>query len=116
LPQLWNIFRGDMSFVGPRPLRPTERDTTGSGETLLLAAIPGYEERHLVRPGLTGLAQVYAPRDATRPEKFTLDVEYVRRATFWLDIKLIVISVWISIRARWEAPGRSRGLPTDARL
>jgi hypothetical protein len=60
LPQLWNIFRGDMSVVGPRPLRPGEADTTADGTHLPLSAIPGYEARHRVRPGLTGLAQVYA--------------------------------------------------------
>lgn len=102
LPQLWNILVGDMSFVGPRPLRPAERDTT-STKSLLLSEIEGYEERHRVRPGLTGLAQVYASRHATRPEKFALDCEYVRRATFLRDIELIARSVWITCRGAWEA-------------
>ena len=66
LPQLWNIFRGDMSVVGPRPLRPGESDTTADGAHLPLSAIPGYEARHRVRPGLTGVAQIYAPRDQLR--------------------------------------------------
>jgi lipopolysaccharide/colanic/teichoic acid biosynthesis glycosyltransferase len=107
LPQLWNIFRGDMSFVGPRPLRPAERDTTGP-ESIALSDVPGYEERHQVRPGLTGLAQVYASRDATRPEKFALDCEYVRRAGFALDIELIVRSVWITCLGAWEAVGSQK--------
>jgi lipopolysaccharide/colanic/teichoic acid biosynthesis glycosyltransferase len=102
LPQLWNILVGDMSFVGPRPLRPAERDTT-AGDSLPLAAIAGYDERHRVRPGLTGLAQVYAARDATRPAKFALDCEYVRRGTFALDLELIARSVMISCRGAWEA-------------
>ena len=114
LPQLWNIFVGDMSFVGPRPLRPAERDTTSS-ESLLLSDVPGYEERHRVRPGLTGLAQVYAARDATRPEKFALDCEYVRRANFALDLDLISRSVWITCRGAWEAVGSQRD-PRSARL
>jgi lipopolysaccharide/colanic/teichoic acid biosynthesis glycosyltransferase len=101
LPQLVNIFRGDMSFVGPRPLRPGEVDTTAAG-FLPLDAIPGYAERHQVRPGLTGLAQVHAPRDVPRDQKFQYDLEYVRTGTPWLDLKLIAISFWISFRGRWE--------------
>ena len=63
LPQLWNIFRGDMSFVGPRALRPGEIETTADGRHVDLADIPGYAERHRIRPGLTGIAQnLRAPR------------------------------------------------------
>ena len=102
LPQLWNIFIGDMSFVGPRPLRPDEIETAGDGTAIPLSAIPGYEARHAVRPGLTGLTQVYAPRDLPRAHKFRLDRLYVRRAGFCLDLKLIVLSFWISGRGRWE--------------
>jgi lipopolysaccharide/colanic/teichoic acid biosynthesis glycosyltransferase len=102
LPQLWNILVGDMSFVGPRPLRPAERDTT-SPDSLLLSDIEGYEERHRVRPGLTGLAQVYASRHATRPEKFALDCQYVRQASFLRDVELIARSVWITCRGAWDA-------------
>src|ERR1700741_1054081 len=72
LPQLWNIFTGDMSFVGPRPLRPGEVETSGNGELVRLEEIPGYEARHTVRPGLTGRTQVYAPRDISRTSKFRL--------------------------------------------
>lgn len=115
LPQLWNIFVGDMSVVGPRPLRPEETDTTAAGP-VLLSAIPGYEERHRIRPGLTGLAQVSAPRDATRPEKFALDCEYVRRASLLLDLKLVARSVWISCRGAWESVPSSRAARGAARL
>ena len=102
LPQLWNIFRGDMSFVGPRPLMPGEIEVRGNGHHVALHAIPGYEDRHAVTPGLTGLAQIYAPRDVRRAAKFRLDRLYAQRATFWLDLKLIAISFWISARGRWE--------------
>lgn len=106
LPQLWNIFRGDMSVVGPRPLRPGEADTTADGAHLLLSAIPGYEARHRVRPGLTGLAQVYAARDLPRTGKFRYDLLYQRRASFCLDLRLILQSFWITVRGRWEDRGR----------
>jgi lipopolysaccharide/colanic/teichoic acid biosynthesis glycosyltransferase len=102
LPQLWNIVRGDMSVVGPRPLRPGEADTTADGAHLPLSAIPGYEARHRVRPGLTGIAQVYAPRDLPRTGKFRYDLLYQRKAGFCLDLRLILQSFWITARGRWE--------------
>lgn len=106
LPQLFNIFRGDMSVVGPRPLRPGEADTTVEGVVIPLSAIPGYEARHRVRPGLTGIAQVYAPRDLPRNGKFRYDLIYLRRAGFCLDLRLIMQSFWITARGRWEHRGR----------
>jgi lipopolysaccharide/colanic/teichoic acid biosynthesis glycosyltransferase len=105
LPQLWNIFRGDMSVVGPRPLRPGEADTTADGVMLPLSAIPGYEARHRVRPGLTGVAQVHAPRDLPRTGKFRYDLLYLRRAGLCVDLVLIGQSFWITARGRWEHRG-----------
>ena len=127
LPQLFNIFRGDMSFVGPRALRPAEveRGRTGllrsqrqgteakengdksnkkqnSQKIVPLKEIPGYKERLKVRPGLTGLAQVYLPADAPRKDKFRYDVFYIKRQSFWFDLKLIFRSFWISFRGKWE--------------
>src|SRR5213592_597855 len=61
LPQLWNIFEGDMSFVGPRALRPEEIEVDGGGAPIALEAVPGFAERVSVQPGLTGIAQIYAP-------------------------------------------------------
>ncbi|MEW6320211.1 MAG: sugar transferase [Acidobacteriota bacterium] len=111
LPQLVNILRGDMSFVGPRPLRPGEKDTTAAGE-LPLSAIPGYHERHLVRPGLTGLAQVFADRDLPRTGKFRYDRLYQRRAGFCLDLWLITKSFVITFAGAWEGQrGRRRKRP-----
>jgi lipopolysaccharide/colanic/teichoic acid biosynthesis glycosyltransferase len=105
LPQLWNIFRGDMSFVGPRALRPGEIEVTGSGRHVTLEQIPGYRERHSVRPGLTGVAQVFAPRDVPRRSKFKYDRLYVSNQSFWLDVRLIVVSFWITFRGKWEVRG-----------
>jgi lipopolysaccharide/colanic/teichoic acid biosynthesis glycosyltransferase len=106
LPQLWNILVGDMSFVGPRPLRPDEADVGTDGRVVSLKDIHGYDERHQVRPGLTGLAQVYAPRDVRRAAKFRLDRLYLRRAGLWLDLKLLMLSFWITGRAEWEQRDR----------
>jgi lipopolysaccharide/colanic/teichoic acid biosynthesis glycosyltransferase len=103
LPQLWNILVGDMSFVGPRPLRPGEVEVRGDGRMIPLASIPGYEARHGVRPGLTGLTQVYAPRDIPRASKFRLDRLYLQRAGLCLDLKLIALSFWITGRGAWES-------------
>ena len=79
LPELMNIIKGDMSIVGPRPL--------------LTAYLPLYNEeqkkRHLVRPGLTGLAQVMGRNALTWNEKFALDIEYVNHITFLKDVKII---------------------------
>jgi lipopolysaccharide/colanic/teichoic acid biosynthesis glycosyltransferase len=106
LPQLWNIWRGDMSVVGPRPQRPGESDTTGDGAHLLLSEIRGYRDRHRVRPGLTGIAQIYAARDLPRTGKFRYDLLYLRKAGLWLDVRLILQSFWITARGRWEHRGR----------
>ena len=105
LPQLWNILRGDMSFVGPRALRPGEIELEG-GAPVPLEAVPGYADRIVVRPGLTGVAQVYAPRDISRRSKFRYDRLYIRRRSLALDMRLILLSFWISFRGTWESRGR----------
>ena len=102
LPQLWNIFIGDMSFVGPRALRPGEIEVLGDGRMEALEEVPGYEHRARVRPGLTGVAQIYAPRDVPRRYKFRYDRIYVERQSLWLDVRLIATSFWITFRGRWE--------------
>lgn len=83
LPELWNIFKGDMSIVGPRPL--------------LVKYLPLYNaeqrHRHDVRPGLTGLAQVNGRNAISWEEKFRLDVDYVRHITFAGDVKIVLATV-----------------------
>jgi len=106
LPQLWNIFVGDMSFTGPRALRPGEIEVVGSGRVELLEDVPGFPVRASVRPGLTGVAQIYAARDITRRHKFKYDLLYVRRQSFWLDLRLIGLSFWITFRGSCEARGK----------
>ena len=103
LPQLVNILKGDMSFVGPRALRPNEREVNGGAASVALADIPGYAARHAVRPGLTGLAQVYLPGEAPRRKKFRYDLLYIREPSFGLDLKLIGLSFWITLRGKWES-------------
>jgi lipopolysaccharide/colanic/teichoic acid biosynthesis glycosyltransferase len=106
LPQLWNILRGDMSFVGPRALRPGEIEVGRNGRYERLEDVPGFAMRVSVRPGLTGIAQVYAPRDVPRRHKFRYDRIYVRRRSWWLDVRLILVSFWISVQGTWEVRGR----------
>ena len=79
LPELWNVLRGDMSLVGPRPL--------------LVEYLPRYNarqaRRHEVQPGLTGLAQVSGRNTLSWDEKFEWDVRYVDTQTFWLDLQIL---------------------------
>jgi lipopolysaccharide/colanic/teichoic acid biosynthesis glycosyltransferase len=100
LPQLLNIVRGEMSFVGPRALATNERDR--DGVPIAYETTPGFALRLMVRPGLTGLATVYLPKDASSRLKFRTDLVYVRRLSFWLDLRLIGLSFWISFRGKWE--------------
>jgi len=103
LPQLLNILKGDMSFVGPRALRPEEREIYGNPGTRALEEIPGYRERHTIRPGLTGLTQIVLPTDAPRHNKFRCDLLYLSRKSFWLDLKILLLSFWVTFRGKWES-------------
>jgi lipopolysaccharide/colanic/teichoic acid biosynthesis glycosyltransferase len=106
LPQLVNILKGDMSFVGPRALRPQEQEVLGNPGVLAIDQIPGYDRRLAVTPGLTGLAQVYLPADAPRSKKFRYDLLYIRRQFFCLDLKLILLSFLITFKGKWEYRGK----------
>jgi lipopolysaccharide/colanic/teichoic acid biosynthesis glycosyltransferase len=103
LPQLLNIFKGDMSFVGPRALRPKEKEVHGNPDETAIEDVPGYHDRLQVRPGLTGMAQVYLPSDALRKEKFRYDLLYIKNQSFLLDLKLIFLSFYITFRGKWES-------------
>lgn len=106
LPQLINVLRGEMSFVGPRALLPEEIEVDPRSPYRRIEDVPGHTNRILVRPGLTGLAQVYAARDASRRRKFKYDALYVQRMSFWLDVRLIILSIFISLTGCWHRRGR----------
>ena len=96
LPQLLNILKGDMSFVGPRP-EPPEFIAAYEKEVPNLGQI-----RYQIRPGLTGIAQVFGPHNMAPRNKLRYDLLYMRKRSFWLDIKLIGMSVWNTISAKWD--------------
>jgi len=90
LPQLWNVLRGDLSLVGPRPEQ-------GQFVDRFSETIPFYTHRHLVRPGLTGWAQVnfgYADGHADTIEKLSYDLYYVKHVGIWLDFEVLGRTVW----------------------
>ncbi|MEQ1881182.1 MAG: sugar transferase [Burkholderiales bacterium] len=84
LPSLWNVLKGDMSLVGPRPLLMEYLDRY----------TPEQARRHEVRPGITGWAQVNGRNALSWEEKFKLDVWYVDNRSFWLDMKILALTVW----------------------
>lgn len=100
LPQLWNVLWGEMSLIGPRPERP-------EFVPKLEQAIAGYRERLKVRPGLTGLAQVFLPPDQELEDvrrKVTYDLYYLDRLSLWLDFRLLVCTglALVGIRYSWS--------------
>ena len=106
LPQLLSICRGDMSLVGPRALAVGERYRDAGGAVVAYQDVPGFAERLQARPGLTGLATIYLSKDAHPSERFALDLQYVRRSSFSMDVKLVWLSLWISVRGNWETRGK----------
>jgi lipopolysaccharide/colanic/teichoic acid biosynthesis glycosyltransferase len=98
LPELLNVLQGEMSLVGPRPLlmQYLERYT------------PEQRRRHDVRPGITGWAQVNGRNAITWEHKFALDVWYVEHLSFWLDLKIVALTVWrIITRDSINEPGQA---------
>ena len=109
-PQLMNILRGEMSFVGPRPLLKSEVEVNKNIDTADITGIPGYEQRIALTPGLTGFAQLYHERDITREEKFKYDLLYTKYRCLLVDMKLILLSLLVTFAGRWERRGAKFGL------
>ncbi len=99
VPQLISIWKGDMSFVGPRPLVVKQYEGYVKEE-------PDFALRCLVRPGLTGLSAIKLPRHCSAARRLELDLAYVRQASLWLDTKIFVISVWLTLTGQWGKGNR----------
>lgn len=103
LPQLWNILRGEMSFVGPRPQRTALVDS-------YLQTLPQYAERHRLPPGLSGLAQVAGSYYLTPLQKLRFDRLYIRHAGLGYDLRLLLTAFALTLYYRWK-PGWNGRLP-----
>lgn len=98
LPELWCVLSGDMSLVGPRPLLTQYLDRYS----------PEQARRHEVKPGITGWAQVSGRNMLPWERKFELDVWYVDNVSFWLDIKILMLTAWkVILRRGINAPGEA---------
>lgn len=104
LPQLVNILKGEMSVVGPRPERPCFVEQFSE-------IIPGYRDRHKVKPGLTGLAQVLGTYSTPAERKLAYDLAYIHRQSLWLDFSIIVRTVPVLFM-----PDAARGVPEDRKI
>ena len=96
LPQIWNVWRGEMTVIGPRPERPEIIEQ-------LKKEIVGYEYRMLVTPGLTGYAQLNRPSDTDLRDvrkKLILDLEYIEKASFWFDMRLLLGTAFKFVRIK----------------
>ncbi len=101
LPQLLSIFSGDMSFVGPRPIHPEELRINGS-RYRKLEEIPDFDMRCTIRPGLTGIAQVYRGKYDRLERKIKYDLLYMKKQSFLLDTKLVLLSFFVTLFGKWE--------------
>ena len=90
LPQLWNIFTGDMSFVGPRPVTRSELDKYGKLSDFILS----------VKPGLSGMWQISGRSDTAYEERINLDTYYIQNWSIWLDLWIITKTIWVVLRRK----------------
>ncbi len=99
IPQLLNILKGEMSFVGPRAERPELHEKFSK-------EIPGFDKRLDVTPGLSGLAQINGSYDLDPREKLVFDIDYSKKMSLFFDLKIIIVSVFNSISAKWDQPDK----------
>lgn len=104
LPTLWNVLRGDMSLVGPRPLLMQYLERYSAQQA----------RRHEVSPGITGWAQIHGRNDISWEEKFALDVWYVDNWSFWLDLKILASTVVTVARGHGVSHGGEATMPEFA--
>ena len=103
LPQVINLWKGDLTLVGPRPERPELIDKFAQHD-------PQFLRRLQVRPGLTGIAQVYGRYSSKPRDKLRYDLLYISKMSPWLDVKLLFMSVLITLKGRWQVHNKaSRG-------
>ncbi len=103
IPQFFNVIRGDMTIIGPRPVRPIRA-------RLFLKTIPGFRQVLQVKPGISGLSQIMADYYDPAERKFEYDLEYIRNRSLWLDVKLVILTaVRVPIAAVRYLAGRLAG-------
>ncbi len=114
LPQVLNVWAGDMSLVGPRPERPQLHVQFASHT-------PEFDQRLSIRPGMAGMAQVYGKYDLSPPDKLVYDLQYARSMSMFLDIKLLTLAAFNTVLARWghatsDSPTQTPESPAPAPL
>jgi len=106
LPQLYNVMRGEMSLIGPRPERP-------EFVSKLIQKVEGYARRHAIKPGITGLAQIFLPADVdvdSVRRKIIYDLVYLKYAGLWMDLQIAICTAFRMCGLRWGIGPRVTGL------
>ncbi len=101
LPQIINILKGDMSFVGPRAERPELHHQFSK-------TIPDFDKRLSINPGLTGVAQISGAYDLEPENKLKYDLDYINNITLWRDVIIIIKSIVNTLTAKWDRPNKER--------
>ena len=102
LPQIINIFKGDMSFVGPRALPPEMHEES-------CGIVKEFSKRLLVTPGLTGIAQIYLSRHCHPRQRLAYDLIYLKRNNMWIDVKLMILAAVNTLAGKWGTGHRKSG-------